>query len=205
MTGWTSRCMSPGGAIAACLWLLPRHEPLSPVEHASRSPTIRAGFVSLRSTAKRPETETDIDIIAVHGLDTKSPDTWTWVDRRNPKNRVNWLQDQHMLPSRVERVRIFTCHWPADLLQRSNLVQKTVEEYALLLFDGIQRRPLATNDHAGREERPILFLASCLGGIILMKALVHAKDKESSYYHLRRATRGIVFLATPFRGLRSKT
>jgi len=106
-----------------------------------------------------------------------------------------------MLPSQVERVRIFTCDWPADLLPQSDLVQKTVEEYALLLLDGIQRRPLATNDRARREERPILFVASCLGGIILAKALVDAGEEHLS---LRRATRGIVFLATPFRGLRSK-
>jgi len=102
-----------------------------------------------------------------------------------------------MLPSQVERVRIFTCDWPADLLPQSDLVQKTVEEYALLLLDGIQRRPLATNDRARREERPILFVASCLGGIILAKALVDAGEEHLS---LRRATRGIVFLATPFRG-----
>jgi len=85
-----------------------------------------------------------------------------------------------MLPSQVERVRIFTCDWPADLLPQSDLVQKTVEEYALLLLDGIQRRPLATNDRARREERPILFVASCLGGIILAKALVDAGEEHLS-------------------------
>ncbi|KAL6406193.1 peptidase C14 [Ilyonectria robusta] len=143
------------------------------------------------------ETDTDIDIIAIHGLDTRSPDTWTWVDRSRPEIRVNWLQDPKMLPSKVERARIFTCDWPADLLQPSYLVQETVGELALLLFDGIQRRPLATGDHARREDRPILFIASCLGGIILMKALV---DTGETYHSVRSATRGILFLATPFRG-----
>lgn len=102
-----------------------------------------------------------------------------------------------MLPSRVGPARIFTCDWQADLLQQSDLIQETVEEFALLLLAGINRRPLARNGHARREDRPILFIASCLGGIILMKALVIAGDE---YLSLRRATRGIIFLATPFRG-----
>ncbi|EJT69638.1 hypothetical protein GGTG_12522 [Gaeumannomyces tritici R3-111a-1] len=152
--------------------------------------------VRLSQVHPKDKTETDIDIIAIHGLDTKSPDTWSWVDRGPPEKRVNWLQDPNMLPGRVERARIFTCDWPADLWQPSDLVQKTEEELALLLLDGIQRRPPATSKYA-KEDRPILFIASCLGGIILMKALVDAAEK---YRYLRRATRGILFLATPFRG-----
>jgi hypothetical protein len=51
--------------------------------------------------------------------------------------------------------------------------------------------------------RPILFVALCLGGIILVKALdinnKHANN-DSNSPSLRRATQGVVFLATPFRG-----
>ncbi|KAK0617465.1 hypothetical protein B0T14DRAFT_498474 [Immersiella caudata] len=150
--------------------------------------------VNLRQVYPTPEnkTATDVDIIAIHGLDTQSPDTWIW----DPKGaRVNWLEDPHMLPSKMGAARIFTCDWPADLLQPSDLVQKTIEEYALFLLDGIQRDLLVTD--TTRECRPIFFIASCLGGIILAKALV---DAGKEYLPLRKATRGIVFLATPFRG-----
>ncbi|KAI6778333.1 uncharacterized protein J7T54_003340 [Emericellopsis cladophorae] len=157
----------------------------------------------------KTDTATDIDIIAVHGLDTKSPDTWTWRRPKSlwtrprrtehPESGVNWLQDRRMLPEAVGRARIFTCDWPAELLQPSDLVQKRLDEYALLLLDGIQRRPRATNGARG-EDRPLFFVASCLGGIILAKALLEADNESSSYCRLRRATRGIVFLATPFRG-----
>ncbi|KAF7511003.1 hypothetical protein GJ744_005549 [Endocarpon pusillum] len=139
-------------------------------------------------------TETNVDIIAIHGLDTKSPDTWIW---KSKDRKVNWLTD--LLPNKVGPARIFTCDWPADLFQRSDLEQKTVEEFALLLLAGIKRRPPAVNDHTRRKDRPILFIASCLGGIILVKALVVAGTGDE-YLSLRRATRGIVFLATPFRG-----
>lgn len=52
----------------------------------------------------------------------------------------------------------------------------------------------------GSEARPIIFIASCLGGIVLAQALVLAAGPRSEYAHLWKATIGIVFLATPFRG-----
>ncbi|KAK3946775.1 armadillo-type fold domain-containing protein [Pseudoneurospora amorphoporcata] len=141
--------------------------------------------------------DTDIDIIAIHGLDTKSPDTWTWRHHKDPNISVNWLAD--LLPVDVEKARIFTLDWPADLLQPSDLVPKLDGEIVTLLIDGIDRELLAKNK---TRDRPILFIASCLGGIILMRALTTAADLEctTSCYCLRKATRGIIFLATPFRG-----
>ncbi|TFA99660.1 hypothetical protein CCMA1212_008530 [Trichoderma ghanense] len=144
--------------------------------------------------------EPNVDVIAIHGLDTKSPDTWIWRSEDGEKPSVNWLSDPDMLPAKLERVRIFTCDWPADLLQDSDSVPWTVGEFARRLLAGIldMRLPLAAD--AKSRDRPILFIASCLGGIILMKALVMADRPESDYYAIRKATHGIVFLATPFRG-----
>lgn len=149
--------------------------------------------------------ESELDIIAIHGLDTKSPQTWIWRLKEPHVNHlaeprkagINWLEDRDMLPQQFPTARIYYCDWPADLQQQPHLIQKTLEEFAELLLTGIQSRPLATNDQRGRGDRPIVFVASCLGGIILMKALV---DATNEYLPVRRATRGIVFLATPFRG-----
>ncbi|KAM3548595.1 hypothetical protein ARSEF4850_009328 [Beauveria asiatica] len=160
----------------------------------------RKGVYLQEIDLNRTEADTDIDIIAIHGLDTKSPDTWTWKDPRDPNNKrkwVNWL-GPGMLPTSVDRVRIFTCDWPADLLVPSDLIPKTIEEYALLLLEGIESALFTCETR--RQDRPILFIASCLGGLILIMALVHADDRRSRYYCLRKATRGIIFLATPFRG-----
>ncbi|OQD68814.1 hypothetical protein PENDEC_c030G02246 [Penicillium decumbens] len=178
-------------------WLVIRKE--RPASQAATQATRQVGGVRLCQVHPlENETETDVDIIAVHGLDTKSPDTWTWANPSDPKQPcINWLHDPDMLPNKVGRARIFTCDWPADIFETSNLVQKRFEELARLLRDGIRRRPLAANDHVRREDRPILFIASCLGGIILMKALVMPND---DYLPLRKATRGVVFLSTPFRG-----
>ncbi|KAL7971773.1 hypothetical protein HDV63DRAFT_304096 [Trichoderma sp. SZMC 28014] len=142
------------------------------------------------------DAETDIDIIAIHGLDTKSPDTWI-SKSKNCVEGVNWLECPRMLPERIGPARIFTCDWPAELFEQPNLILKTAEEFARLLLAGIKRRPLPTKtSYAKGKDRPIVFVASCLGGIILIKALVMATH-SSEYAFVRQSTRGIVFLATP--------
>lgn len=184
--------------VIACLWCLSKATRLnkqssnpsgqSPIGSQRRTQGVRLSLVHNSD----PEAKADVDIIAIHGLDTISPDTWTWKDPADPENKskwVNWLQDAEMLPSKVDCVRIFTCDWPADLFERSDLRQKTIEEFARHLLDGIKGRPT--------PHRPILFIASCLGGIVLIQALVMA-DKD--YLPVRESTRGIIFLATPFRG-----
>ncbi|EHK24087.1 uncharacterized protein TRIVIDRAFT_148995 [Trichoderma virens Gv29-8] len=142
----------------------------------------------------------DVDIIAVHGLDTKLPETWTWLSKDLNRPDVNWLGDPNMLPGKMKRVRIFTCDWPADLFQDADSIPWTVKEFARRLLAGIQnmRLNLATDDQD--RERPIIFIASCLGGIMLMEALTMADNPQSDYIFIRKATRDIIFLATPFRG-----
>ncbi|KAI1357155.1 hypothetical protein F5Y08DRAFT_347218, partial [Xylaria arbuscula] len=140
------------------------------------------------------EANTDIDIIAIHGLDTRSADTW-----KDKNTGFNWLHDLCLGQRRLDKVRIFTCDWPAALFQPTNLVQKTTLEYARVLLEGIQQVRQPATFTRGRD-RPILFIASCLGGLVLMQALVDADKQQSRYSHLRRATRGVVFLATPFSG-----
>ncbi|KAM0737944.1 hypothetical protein ACQRIT_007948 [Beauveria bassiana] len=155
--------------------------------------TNSAGLVLMHDS-----TNADIDIIAIHGLDTKSPNTWTWKDPNDATKQINWLQNAEMLPSVVGRARIFTCDWPADMFQKS--IPSTLEESAQFLLHSITLR-LEQNRKAG-EDRPLFFIASCLGGIILIKALEidrHNGD-DIGLSSLTAATRGIVFLATPFQG-----
>ncbi|KAI1422873.1 hypothetical protein F5Y12DRAFT_716901 [Xylaria sp. FL1777] len=150
----------------------------------------------VRPVYPSPEKHTvpDIDIIAIHGLDTKSPDTWEY---KTKTSRVNWLTHKHMLPEKVGNARIWTCNWPAELFQES--LQTTLEESAESLRNSIIRH--LEGDSDARQERPILFIASCLGGIILLKALdLDLSRNNKDHPSLISATRGIVFLATPFGG-----
>ncbi|CVL07302.1 uncharacterized protein FMAN_15381 [Fusarium mangiferae] len=135
-----------------------------------------------------PETDTGIDIIAIHGLDTKSPDTWAY---KTPNGQqVNWLVDRNMLSREVPGTRIYTCNWPAAMFEANDSVPFGIEELATSLLHGLLG--LISN-----RDRKLFFVASCLGGVILMQTLVMAKD---NYMAIQEATRGIIFLATPFRG-----
>ncbi|KAM7209828.1 hypothetical protein V8F06_014791 [Rhypophila decipiens] len=204
--GWITALCLLVGAVAVWLWLYPaptRPDPvlLSPAgppdpKRSTQGDRLRQAKPNKNKTdtledAVKPEE--DVDIIAIHGLDTQSPDTWIWDPKGDP---VNWLEDPHMLPKRFPTARIFTCDWPAALFERPGFAQKMIEELARLLLAGIKARPPAMSDQPERD-RPIVFVASCLGGIILAKALVMA---SCEYESVKRATRGIVFLATPFRG-----
>lgn len=55
-------------------------------------------------------------IIAMHGLDAKSPDTWiAWKEDGNPASGdVHWLRDDDMLPRSMPNSRILTYDWNAN-------------------------------------------------------------------------------------------
>lgn len=168
--------------------------PTRPTSDHARSACQGVRLCQVNKNEADTDTDIGIDIIAIHGLDTKSPDTWTWVDPNDRNNKVNWLADPQMLPARFPTARIFTCDWPAGLFKEKSTIQMTVRELARSLLLGIHSRPGAD------KGRPILFIASCLGGLILIQAMVIAAEPESEYMSLWRVTGGVVFLATPFRG-----
>lgn len=172
------------------------HQAQDSTSSLRRGPCLRQVYPT-NDDPRKGEHYPDIDVIAIHGLDTNSPDTWKWrAPKTGPGTEVNWLSDPDMLPAVIGRARIFTCDWPANLLQQSP-VPTTLHECAQSLRYSIVQH-LKTD--AGR---PILFIASCLGGVILMKALEidnqRAKDNTGSPSFVK-VTRGVVFLATPFRG-----
>jgi hypothetical protein len=169
------------------------HPAISRATHSKQPQGVQLHQVNpLENSADKKDS--GVDIIAIHGFDTKSPNTWTF--KEEGKADVNWLADKHMLPAEVSNVRIFTCDWPAGLFQSSDHVSDNIEELARLLLAGIRGRHARTHSEATRD-RPILFVASCLGGVVLMKALVIAEGENRS---VREATRGVIFLATPFLG-----
>lgn len=55
-------------------------------------------------------------IIALHGLDAKSPRTWiAWKENDDPNSGdVHWLKDSHMLPAVMPKSRILTYDWNAN-------------------------------------------------------------------------------------------
>ncbi|KAI0201460.1 hypothetical protein F4808DRAFT_469749 [Astrocystis sublimbata] len=130
--------------------------------------------------------KTEVDIIAIHGLDTDSPRTWTY---KGFDGEINWLES--FLPEAVPHARIYTYNWDAKVFNNA-----PVES----IFGQAERLLTLVDAKHGTSSRPILFIASCFGGLILTEAINRAAQVDSPYRHVLEYTVGIVFLATPFAG-----
>ncbi|KAM4068139.1 NB-ARC domain-containing protein [Hirsutella rhossiliensis] len=138
----------------------------------------------------------DIDIVAIHGLDTHSPRAWVaWTRDRDPTSgQVHWLQDEHMLPAVMPQARIFTYDWNA------NFDRDAATQGLLGHADGLLENLHMRRSKDGSNDRPIIFVASCFGGLLLCRALHRASASHSPYQPILRATVGVAFLGTPFQG-----
>ncbi|RMZ85744.1 hypothetical protein DV737_g411, partial [Chaetothyriales sp. CBS 132003] len=127
--------------------------------------------------------------VAIHGLGTESPRTWEF--KKHGGGVVNWLADANMLPAMVSNARIFTYDWDANYFNDAPV--ETLLGHGDTLLRLVARR-------TGPALRPLIFVASCFGGLILAQAIIRAAQEGSEYRHILQATVGIAFLATPFRG-----
>ncbi|PTB63088.1 pfs domain-containing protein [Trichoderma citrinoviride] len=127
-------------------------------------------------------------IIAVHGLGSNVDWSWTWKD--NGKC-VNWLQDPDMLPAKVPKSRIiaynYESKWDADAPKTR--LQLCGEELVHSIHSLQKHDP----------NHPIVLVGHSLGGNVIVNGLLYA-NSEDTFKYLLKATVGLVFLGTPFRG-----
>ncbi|MCJ1243623.1 hypothetical protein MMC30_000820, partial [Trapelia coarctata] len=129
----------------------------------------------------------NVDIVAVHGLNTTNAEchaeaTWTAGDKL-------WLRD--FLPQQLPNARILLFGYNSNVA--FNTSTAGVEEQAGSLLNKLSFKRVDT------EDRPTIFVAYSLGGIIVKKALVAAK-LDDTYKAIREATFGIAFFGTPHQG-----
>lgn len=97
--------------------------------------------------------------MAIHGLDTESPRTWEYKKKlEHGGGVVNWLADADMLPAAIPEARIFTYDWNANCFQDAP-VKAILGHSDTLLTHLAETR--------GTGARPIIFVASCFGGLVL--------------------------------------
>ncbi|KAI0410762.1 armadillo-type protein, partial [Xylaria grammica] len=143
------------------------------------------------------DAESEFDIIAIHGLNTSSAETWTWRDRETGVE-MNWLSHKDMLQNNFPSARIFTYDWPTDIFKSHRTIEQTTKELARRLLFAVRSRDAQTRSS---KTRYILFIASCLGGLILVEALTTAaQSTDIELKRIWKTTGGIIFLGTPFRG-----
>ncbi|VUC25694.1 unnamed protein product [Clonostachys rosea] len=149
----------------------------------------------LRQVYPDPETlpgaaSTRVDIVAVHGLNPRSRDDTehAWNTWRNRASGRLWLRDD--LPQFTPDARIFIYEYNATAVygkDKSTFVDKSNE-----LLEAVR----AERDD---EERPILFLAHSMGGLLVKQALINA-GMNPKYSMIKEMTKGIAFFATPHHG-----
>ncbi|KAI9795942.1 MAG: hypothetical protein M1833_006590 [Piccolia ochrophora] len=131
-----------------------------------------------------------IDIVAVHGLGGHWEKTWT------DKNGKLWLRD--FLPSQLQEVSINA------RIMSYGYNSKTAFSRAITNIDNDAEDLLNRLDNRRETEeerkRPILFIAHSLGGLVVKKALIIARERSGQYRNLLKSVQGCVFFGVPHRG-----
>jgi hypothetical protein len=100
-----------------------------------------------------------------------------------------WLRD--FLPSQLPGARVLLFGYNSNVAFETSIAG--VREQAVNLLNRLAYK------REDAEERPIIFVAHSLGGIIVKRALVEAK-LDDTYKAIRDATYGIAFFGTPHQG-----
>ncbi|KAI0908384.1 hypothetical protein F4823DRAFT_599089 [Ustulina deusta] len=129
----------------------------------------------------------NIDVIAVHGLNplnkqSHAEDTWTSEGNL-------WLGD--FLPKRVPQARICLFGYNSNVAFGSS--SAGVREQGENVLNHLEQI------RADNPCRPLIFICHSLGGLIIKRALVHAKA-DATYKQIWESTFGLVFFATPQQG-----
>ena len=123
----------------------------------------------------------------MHGLNPTNTEfhaeaTWTIEDKL-------WLKD--FLPLKLPSARVLLFGYNANVAFETSIAG--VREQAMNLLNRIASK------REEAEERPIVFIAHNLRGLIVKQALVEA-ELDDSYKSIREATYGIAFFGTPHQG-----
>ncbi|KAI9847286.1 MAG: hypothetical protein M1837_002873 [Sclerophora amabilis] len=141
--------------------------------------------------------EPEVDVVFVHGLNGHPRNTWT------SKNGVFW--PAQLLPKSLNTVnaRILVYGYNANVYAfgGKSATKDYIHEHAQTLVTTLD----AERFNADASERPIIFVAHSLGGILVKTALNYASKISiiNNNAHLRSifvSTYGVIFLGTPHNG-----
>ncbi|KAK2929023.1 Alpha/Beta hydrolase fold [Fusarium oxysporum f. sp. vasinfectum] len=131
------------------------------------------------------------DIIFLHGLRGDREKTWT-------KNGVVWPKD--LLSDDIPATRIFLFGYDTNITSagQSGATKTEIHSDAEDVCAKLAAERLSTQT----VDRPIIFVAHSLGGLVAAQILVHGEHKpeNSTEASIAKNVRGMVFLGTPFRG-----
>ncbi|RWA04980.1 hypothetical protein EKO27_g10126 [Xylaria grammica] len=136
--------------------------------------------------------DASLEIVAVHGLNRHREKTWTAA------NGVHWLRDR--LLKDLPRVRILIWGYDANTRSPGRVGCQYLYDHALELVSDLTRKRILTQS----VERPIIFVAHSLGGLVLKSALIRSatarQNALSEHRSVKTSTYGVVYMGTPHQG-----
>ena len=137
-----------------------------------------------------------VDIVFVHGLNGNPYKTWT-----SEKTKTFW--PSALLPPVIEdtKARILVYGYDADVTSFTDGASKDkIHNHAESLVANLR----ANRNIRRANERPIIFVAHSLGGLVVKRALIYSAGiRGNNTEHLRSifvSTYAILFLGTPHQG-----
>jgi len=133
-----------------------------------------------------------IDICFIHGLTGDRDRTWTAHGQQHP-----WPKT--LLAPRLKfGARILTYGYDAYLVTRGMASQNQLTDHAQNLVNDLA---MNRTSH-GASNRPLVFVAHSLGGIVCKKAILFSRQKhdEPELESIFKSTKGIIFMGTPHCG-----
>ncbi|KAF8526910.1 hypothetical protein BU17DRAFT_40153 [Hysterangium stoloniferum] len=133
-----------------------------------------------------------VSIVAIHGLNGDREQSW------KADNGRLWLRD--LLPNDIPQARILSYGYDAYVDRRDQLSEQTPTEHARVFIAKLvlYRNITQTSD------RPMIFIAHSMGGIVLKFALLYANGHHEGHVaenkSFSEATKGILFIGTPHQG-----
>jgi ankyrin repeat domain-containing protein 50 len=204
--------------------LPPSPSTVDPNISGSRRPQVWVDDIDL-TTLFNPTTNPAADVVFVHGLQGHPRKTWTYSGTtitRDPASESGPLRKTLGLfprkPSKWTEKRIKkTVFWPMDLLPNDRndirIMTYGYDSHVTKFFQGSANQTnisehgrsflnsLASNRYEC-QDRPIIFVAHSLGGLIVKEALRRSRD-ERHQKHLRNvytSTHATIFFGVPHRG-----
>ncbi|KAF1348304.1 hypothetical protein EJ07DRAFT_141923 [Lizonia empirigonia] len=132
-----------------------------------------------------------IDIVAIHGLGAHPDDSW--CAQADSSKWVNWLTEESMLPALALNARIMRYGYQSQWFGKE-IMQQNVSIVAEQLLGALRRK------RKDVSLRPLLFVAHCFGGLVVLKTLVIAQQFQKDWPGVFKSTTGLIFFGTPFRG-----
>ncbi|MCJ1251391.1 hypothetical protein MMC30_008624 [Trapelia coarctata] len=135
--------------------------------------------------------QAEVDLVAVHGLNfanAKAHAVKSWTAGEEGEERL-WLKD--FLPHRLPNVRVLLFSYNSNVAFHTSKVGvgDIAEDLLHKLWTKRQSAP----------DRPLLFVAHSLGGLVVKRAIVKARS-IGRYSLIHHSAKSFAFFATPHRG-----